>query len=100
MNSLLITQMSSYSSWYTQCLSFHYQGFLNQYYLRINRTVVSFHKKKRKEHDIYISLYDSNKYLVFKRILTRNILEIMLLYNKNLIIIIILQFSLQSIFIL
>ena len=39
------------------------------------RTTASFHKKKK--NIIYISLYDSSECLVFKKVLTRNILETM-----------------------
>jgi hypothetical protein len=50
-------------------------------------SLVSAAKKKKIYIYIYISLYNSNKFLIFKKVSTRNILETMLWYNKNLIII-------------
>jgi len=52
---------------------------------QLMRTTVLFHKEK---NIIYTSLYGFNKHLVFKRLSTRNILEIIFWYNKNIIIII------------
>ena len=62
------------------------------------RTIDSFYIYKKKNM-ICIGLYDFNKYLVFKKVLIMNILERMFRCNKNLIIIITLRFSLQSIFV-